>query len=157
MENQKHIKIAIPVTFEGKKNTDETLWAFDLGSNKAKIDNIPVYANSLSLSDIVEYNDKNSDSLFEFVKVIEKSGIKTVRIIYKDSLFNNRTKVFKQKLFPELQPLGCSYEGGSQSGFKVISLAIPKEVELGKITPILDKFKSMKFNYEVADNGVLEK
>ncbi|MEJ0001955.1 MAG: DUF4265 domain-containing protein [bacterium] len=150
MDTQENrIKIAIPISIGSHKGADETLWALKVEDNKAKIDNIPVHVNNVSLSDIVEYGKSQDNFIFNFVKVIEKSGIKTIRLSYKDSLLKNRTKIFKEKIFPKLQSLGCSYEGSPE----IIAISVPKSTDLDQVVKELNEFKDKGYEIEIADPG----
>ena len=59
----------------------ETLWATSLGNDEYKLDNSSFYAYSLSWGDIV-YAPFNVDEGFPtFLRVVKKSGHRTIRIV----------------------------------------------------------------------------
>ncbi|MGB6486425.1 MAG: DUF4265 domain-containing protein [Steroidobacteraceae bacterium] len=56
----------------------ETLWAFDLGDDRYRLDNAPFYAYSVSAGDVVHAPFDVFEQLPTFVSVLKKSGNRTV-------------------------------------------------------------------------------
>ena len=66
--DEKHIKIHISIV-DGEI-AGESVWALDLGDNKAEINNIPFFAGDIcSLHDIVRYEEV--DGIKEFREILE--------------------------------------------------------------------------------------
>lgn len=147
--DKNHIKIAIPISSGPQSGADETLWAHKIDDKLAKIDNIPGHAKNIALGDIVEYKKVDNDFIFGFVKVAQKSNNKTIRILFSNSIFKKRTKIFLEKIFPELAKFGCEYEGDTGSKVKVVGINIPQQVKLADIFSVLSKYKQQGFDYEV--------
>ncbi|MHB1949970.1 MAG: DUF4265 domain-containing protein [Acidiferrobacteraceae bacterium] len=109
----------------------ETLWAIPLGGDLYKIDNSPFYAYGVSLGDTVEAPWSEEHGFPVFRRVVEKSGVRTVRVIL-DSPAENYNE--SQQLLDEIAALGCGYEGANRS---YITIDIPKEVDLWKVRNFL--------------------
>ena len=60
----------------------ETLWAYDLGSDNYKLDNLPYYAYGVSCDDVVLAPFDEDEEFPTFQKVVSKSGNRTIRIIF---------------------------------------------------------------------------
>lgn len=80
----------------------ETLWAVALSNNLFRLDNSPFYAYSVSWQDIVEATEDVED-FYEFVRVVEKSGNRTVRIVFEN--FTGKGKLGKQ-ILSDIKNLG---------------------------------------------------
>jgi hypothetical protein len=74
-------KVVFRVAEEDGSANVETLWAFDLGENRYRLDNSPFYAYSVSVGDVVFAPVDPTDGRPTFKSVLEKSGNRTVRII----------------------------------------------------------------------------
>jgi len=111
----------------------ETLWAYDLGDNRYKIDNFPFYAYSVSVDDIVYAPVDPVDGRPTFQKVLTKSGNRTVRVVFDPSIEpGNRS----DEVLKGLVALGCSYEGANS---KYIAVNIPSPVDLNAVRDYLIK------------------
>jgi hypothetical protein len=60
----------------------ETLWATALGNDEYKLDNSPFYAYSISWKDTVCAPVDESEGLPTFIRVVKKSGHRTIRVIF---------------------------------------------------------------------------
>ncbi len=109
----------------------ETLWATPVGKDLFKIDNSPFYAYGVSWGDTVEAPWSDENGFPVFLRVVEKSGSKTVRVILDPPAENNNES---QQVLDQVIALGCSYEGATRS---YIAIDIPKEVDLSKIVKFL--------------------
>ena len=68
MANEKHIKVHIG-TYDDEIS-GESVWAIDLGDNKAKVNNIPFFVGDVcSLHDVVRYEE--IDGIKEFSELLE--------------------------------------------------------------------------------------
>jgi uncharacterized protein DUF4265 len=107
--------------------TVETPWAIDLGDQRFKVDNIPFYAYGVSTDDIVVAVPQD-DGVLAFVKVLEASGNRTLRVIFKDKV---TTTV---PLLQRLSDMGVSWEG---SFGRLFGLNVPPEVDLVSVAALL--------------------
>ena len=109
----------------------ETLWATPIGNDKFQIDNSPFYAYSVSWKDIVFAPFNADEELPTFVEVVEKSGHKTVRIIFDPPVEDGNKS---DKILEGLVDLGCSYEGANP---KYMSIDIPPNIDLSVVREYL--------------------
>jgi hypothetical protein len=100
----------------------ETLWAVELGNNLFRLDNSPFYAYRVSWEDIIEASEVE-EGFYDFVRIVEKSGNRTLRIIFLKFTGNDTRG---KEILNEIKNLGCSYEGMNA---KLISINIPPAVE----------------------------
>jgi hypothetical protein len=124
-------KVLFRVPEEDGSAQAETLWAFDLGNDEYKIDNSPFYAYSVSWQDVVYAPFSSAEECPTFVRVLQKSGNRTVRVIFDEPLApgNKADQVLKG-----LQAIGCDFEGANR---RLISINIPAKVELSDVATYL--------------------
>lgn len=103
----------------------ETLWAERVGPDRYRLDNSPFWAYGLSWRDVVEAHPDENGQL-AFTRVVEKSGHRTVRVIFEPGIDQNAEG---QAIIDELVRLGCTYEG-MHPGY--LAIDIPPGVELAK-------------------------
>ena len=116
---------------EGENIYVETPWATDLGDGRYRLENCPFYFYDLAFGDIFSAEYSESEERLVFVKVLEPSGHKLVRIIFDNpSDKDGQEKVHLENLVDQV----CTYEGANP---KYICLAIPPEIDLGTITEYL--------------------
>lgn len=109
----------------------ETLWPTALGNDEFKLDNSPFYAYSVSWKDTVYAPVDESEGLPTFVRVVKKSGHRTIRVIFDPPVQEgNESDVVLQGLVS----LGCTYEGANR-GYRSIDL--PPGVQLEKVRQYL--------------------
>jgi hypothetical protein len=109
----------------------ETLWAVDLGNNEYQLDNSPFYVYSVSWQDVVDAPYNEDEGFPTFVRVVRKSGNRTVRVILEEPAApGNRA----EEVLKGLLALGCDYEGANRT---YISVNIPPHVELGAVREYL--------------------
>jgi hypothetical protein len=94
----------------------ERLWATPLGNNQYRLENSAFYAYRVSWLDIVEAQPTAPDEWPTFIRVIEKSGHRTVRLIL-DPPANESAE--SQHILETLAAMKCSYEGATQSYFVI--------------------------------------
>src|SRR5947208_4912603 len=97
----------VKIAFTDDDGQVETLWAFDLGGGRYRLDSTPWFQYGVSWKDVVAARP-DSDGLLCFTQVLEKSGYRTVRVA-----FEERTGA-ENPILSGLQSLGCSFEGGKQ-------------------------------------------
>jgi hypothetical protein len=111
----------------------ETLWAYDLGDDRYKLDNLPFYAYSVSVDDVIYAPADPDDGRPIFQKVLTKSGNRTVRVVFDLPIEpGNRS----DEVLKGLVALGCSYEGANS---KYIAVNIPPVIELNAVRDYLIK------------------
>ncbi len=109
----------------------ETLWADPLGGDLYRLDNTPWYAYRVSWHDVVEARQDKSGGFPVFVKVVEKSGYRTIRLILKPPADKAPES---QAVLDHLRSLGCTYEGANP-GF--LAIDVPPSVELDVVRQYL--------------------
>jgi hypothetical protein len=117
----------VKVGFRDLKGEVESLWAFDLGGNRYRLDNSSWLQYGVSYKDIVEALPEADGMLF-FTRVLEKSGHRTVRVHDGDGVH--------QSLIDSLIAAGCSFEGANR---KFIAFDIPPAVSLQSVVRILEE------------------
>jgi hypothetical protein len=114
----------VKVALQDDDGNVETLWATPLGRHRYRLENCPFLAYGVSWLDIVEARPPSKGEFPAFVRVVKKSGNRTIRIIFKPGIDKSR----KAKAVVErLVDMGCSYEG-AHPGF--IAVNIPAKVDL---------------------------
>ncbi|MEO8276669.1 MAG: DUF4265 domain-containing protein [Thermoanaerobaculia bacterium] len=73
-------KVLFRVPEDDGSSTVETLWATALGNDEYKLDNSPFYAYSVSWEDVVYAPIDPDEGRPTFVRVVRKSGHRTIRI-----------------------------------------------------------------------------
>jgi uncharacterized protein DUF4265 len=126
----------VKVAFAGEDGQVETLWAFDLGDGRYRLDSTPWFQYLVSWKDIVSARPDSGGQL-RFVRVLEKSGHRTVRIA-----FNDRVDV-KHPILTGLQDLGCSFEGANS---RLFAIDIPPGVSLEAVRDFLAS-KGVQWEY----------
>ena len=124
-------KVVFRVPKEDGTEDVETLWAFDLGDDRYRIDNLPYFAYGVSWNDVVLAPVDHGDGRPTFEKVVEKSGNRTIRIFFETPVEDGSDS---QKLLDDLVALSCEYEGANR---KYIVINIPKDVDLQMVTEIV--------------------
>jgi len=96
----------------------ESTWAEELGGNKYKIKNFPFVFYGASYDDIVEAIPPNDEDDIRphFVRVIEKSGHKTVRVIFKASSAESKDT---EEILNVVANMGCGYEGNGDKYYVI--------------------------------------
>lgn len=147
MSDKPDAKVLFRVGHEDGSADVETLWAYDLGQDRYKLDNSPFYAYSVSWEDIVHapFNEHEERPAFE--RVIEKSGNRTIRIIFEPPVEAGNDS---DKVLQSLVGMGCSYEGATPS---YIAVNIPPAVDLEQIRNFLIDSEA---NWEHADPSYKE-
>jgi len=115
---------------EGSEDV-ETLWAFDLGRDRYRIDNCPFYAYGVSLADIVLAPFDPDEQFPTFRQVLHKSGNRTLRIILDEPAGPGNAT---EKILQEITQMGCGYEGATKRYF---AINIPSSADLAAVTMFL--------------------
>lgn len=131
--NRPTVKALFRVANDNGSSKVETLWAYDLGDDRYKINNLPFYAYSVSVGDIVYAPVDPEDGRPTFQKVLSKSGNRTVRVVFDPPTEpSNRS----DEVLKGLVALGCSYEGANP---KYVAVNIPPVVDLNSVRDYLVK------------------
>jgi Domain of unknown function (DUF4265) len=97
--------------------TVETLWARAVGEDEYELLNIPFFARSVSLQDVVAVKRENDE--WWFARLLRESGHTTVRVV-----------VFEPANVPplrrQLKAMGCASEGSHLK--RLFSLDVPPDV-----------------------------
>lgn len=116
----KTVKVVLVQTYQDSDETDtETPWALDMGNNQYQLKNFPFFFYGLSFNDIFEAKPSEAhpdDPHPYFVRLIEKSGHRTVRIFLKNSI---QDSVPAAQVLEQLKALHCGYEGNGSTFFVV--------------------------------------
>ncbi len=126
-------KVLFRVPHEDGSAEVETLWAFHLGGDRYRLDNLPFFAYGVSVADVVLAPHVEEEGLPTFQQVLEKSGNRTIRVIFEPPLApGNQSRV----LLDQLVSLGVEYEGANPT---YVVLNIPPEVDFdGVVKALLD-------------------
>jgi hypothetical protein len=136
--NPKMVKIKLNDT-EGNV---ETLWAEALGDDLYRLCNSPFYAYGISWQDVIEARCKQENEFPEFIRIVHKSGNRTLRILL-DPPANIAPE--SQEILDELVEMGCDYEGFNPA---YLCVNVPAEVELELVC---DYLTAMECCWEYAD------
>lgn len=135
-------KVLFRVPEEDGSSNVETLWAFDLGGDRYRLDNSPFYACSVSVGDVVYAPVDPSEERPTFARVLEKSGNRTVRVILDPPLADGNPS---DAVVQELLSMGCTYEGANRS---YLCIVIPAECDFELVCVRLTE---LDVNWEHAD------
>jgi hypothetical protein len=114
----------------------ETLWAYDLGENRYKLDNSPFYAYGVSWGDTVLAPHDDAEGHATFHSVLEKSGYRTVRVMFDPPVRRGNESDVTLK---GLVKLGSEYE---RANAQYIVVSIPPNVDLAKVVEYLVERKA---------------
>ena len=124
-------KVLFRVVGEEGDVTVETLWATRVGEDQYVLENSPFYAYGVSWLDTVHAPFSPEEGLPTFQAVVEKSGNRTIRIIFDPPVSPGNVS---DQVLQGAVSLGCSYEGANPG---YVALNIPAEVELGSVSEYL--------------------
>lgn len=66
----------------------ESLWATELGGDRFRIENVPFYAYGLNYHDVVEAKAETPELKPSVVRVVERSGHRTIRVFFGKDVAN---------------------------------------------------------------------
>ena len=121
----------VKVELQGPDGEVETLWATPLGNDRYRLENSPFWAYGVSYEDVIEARPLDEGGFPVFVRRLERSGNRTLRLILKPSA---RESADSQGLLDRLVALGCSYEGMNPA---YLAINVPGTVDLETITTFL--------------------
>lgn len=123
-DSQERVRIG----FIDDEGDTEAIWGTPAGEGTYRLEGNPFFAYGVSLHDTVEA--KEEDGLLRFVRVVEKSGNRTIRVFAKEG--EESTAQFLKKICK----LGCRYETMNARMFAVI---VPASVDLKTLGDFLRK------------------
>lgn len=135
-------KIVIRVEEPDGSVNVETPWATKVGDDLYRLENSPFYAYSVSWLDIVRAPYSDEEQRPTFVETVEKSGHRTVRIVFDPPVEDGNES---DRRLSEIVALGCSYEGANTS---YICIDIPPHTDFDKVRDYLIRHE---VNFEHAD------
>lgn len=101
----------------------ESLLALPLGGDLYRLDNSPWFADGVSARDVVEARPVQPGEPPVFVRVVEKSGNRTLRVYLQQPVATGadviEQEVFKHPTLSRLLQVGCAVEGTSPHYFAV--------------------------------------
>ncbi|RDS84065.1 DUF4265 domain-containing protein [Dyella psychrodurans] len=136
MSHDATAKVLFRVPDDDGDATVETLWATPLGNDRYKLCNSPFFAYGVSWEDIVLAPYDAQEGFPTFQAVIEKSGNRTIRIIFDSPASPGNAS---HEILHELVALGCSYEGAKPT---YIAINIPPDVALEQVRSYLVEKKA---------------
>jgi hypothetical protein len=134
-------KVLIRTVKDDEENT-ETLWATSLGNDLYRLDNSPFFAYDVSWEDIVLAPPEAEHQYPTFQRVVEKSGNRTIRVIFEEALTEGSVA---GRINQALNGLGVTYEGAN---CRYLCYNIPPNVNLDQVTSILN---GQPLEWEYAD------
>lgn len=120
-------KVLFRIPNEDGSAEGETLWATHLDGDKYKLDNSPFYAYGVSWEDVVLAPFSEEEQFPTFLEVVEKSGNRTVRVIFDPPVEDGNQS---DQILKGLVELGCDYEGANR---KYITVNIPPNINLESV------------------------
>jgi hypothetical protein len=126
-------KVVFRVPEEDGSVRVETLWGTALGDDQYKIDNSPFYAYGVSWEDVVYAPVDLEDGRPTFIRVVSKSGNRTVRVIFDPPVQDGNES---DRVLQGLVALGCTYEGANRG---YMSVNVPPELSLAAVRDYLVK------------------
>jgi uncharacterized protein DUF4265 len=129
-------KVLFRVVESDGADSIETLWAFDLGENRYKLDNSPFYAYGVSWGDTVLAPHDDTQGHATFHSVLVKSGYRTVRVMFDPPVRRGNESDITLK---GLVKLGSEYE---RANAQYIVVSIPPSVDLARVVGYLVERKA---------------
>lgn len=108
----------------------ETPWATPTGGHLYRLENSPFFAYDVSWQDTIEAKP-DEEGFPVFVRVVEKSGNRTVRIILEPPADESAVS---QRVLDSLVEMDCSYEGANPS---YLSINIPSDANFEAVCEYL--------------------
>lgn len=111
----------------------ESLWAFDLGYDRYRLDNTPWFVRGVACYDVVEALAPDADSVPVVHQVLEHSGHLTVRVLPLDAGGRDTLAA----LIREFNALGVDCEGDQVRD--LLALDVPPSIRLAPVKEHLDR------------------
>jgi Domain of unknown function (DUF4265) len=131
------VKIRLHGPHEGDS---ETVWATQVAPGRYRLDNGPFFAYGVSWKDVVEARPGDGDVL-EYVRVVRKSGNRTLRVIFNDyHVDDDRAR----NILRGIRELGCTCERMQP---RLVSINVPPEANLDSVTSFLTDLPGLQWEY----------
>lgn len=95
---------------------------------------MPFYAYGVSAGDIVEATPTEHAGVFQFVRVYQSSGNRTMRVVFEDSRSTHDQDV--QELLQAILDSGGAYEGATS---RYVVVTIPPETDVDSVTALFER------------------
>lgn len=93
----------------------ESMWALPLGDDTYELHNVPFHAYDLNYLDVVEARSANPNHKPSVLRVVRRSGHRTLRVIFHASTPESD----RIPLLESLGALGATFEGATESLFAI--------------------------------------
>lgn len=135
------IKVHFTLDSKAGSPAGETVWATPIGKKYAKINNIPFFADDVSIDDIVEIQPNEENHIKEFVSLVTRGSTKYL-MTYQTADNQEETIDRFRQLREYITKKKCKIEGASP-GYCVVAVPVdmpPKTAEkiLKKAPFVLD-------------------
>lgn len=117
----------------------ETLWATPVDGDHYRLENSPFFAYGVSWEDVVEAHP-GDDNVLEFTRRVERSGNRTLRVIFDYPSDDPRA----EGILRRLREFRCSYEGMKP---RMITINVPSWVDLDEVTDFLSGRSGLQWEY----------
>ncbi len=108
----------------------ETIWAIPIGEDRYVLDNSPFCAYSVSWKDTVHAPHVEEEGLPTFVRILSKSGHRTVRVIFDPPVAEGNAS---DRVLKGLLKLGCTYEAAHRGYMKRCASTSSSRVRTGNM------------------------
>jgi hypothetical protein len=143
-------KKSIKISVQEPGKVGESMWAEDLGNNRAKVDNIPVFTHRFTLDDVIEIDDNH-----EFVRVIERANRGGVLVYDTKGLSEDALRKRYRAIYDHFEKKNGIKVEGMFAG--VAGIAIPLDMTLEEIERIErespEKVELNLFENDAYDDG----
>jgi hypothetical protein len=113
----------------------ESMWAEHLGGDRYRIRNVPFYAYDLNFHDVVEARAAGPDLEPSVLRVLERSGHHTLRVIFEDGVAPDDFAGY----LDELRPLHVGHE---RAGERYYALDLEPEASMAEVRRRLDAWEA---------------
>jgi Domain of unknown function (DUF4265) len=104
----------------------EAFWAEALGGDHYRLENVPFYAYDLNFHDVVEARATSAEEKPSILRVVERSGNRTLRVFFEDGVGEDERLARLQSL----SPLHVSFERCSAQYF---ALDLESDADLSRV------------------------
>jgi len=109
----------------------ESMWARALGDDRYRLENVPFFAYDLNLHDVVEARSAAPDQKPSVLRVVERSGHRTIRVIFQKGV----SEADRLSHLMALKPLNVTSEPCKERYF---ALDVPPEADVDEVLRRLD-------------------
>jgi hypothetical protein len=140
--NQQHVKVLLT----DEEGHAEKPWAIHLGGCHYRLDNIPAVARGVSWQDVIEARP-GPDGFLEFVRVVQKSGQRTIRAFLEQPAKDPESS---WRVIDRLVEMGCRYEAVAPHAFV---LSILPALDIKTVQDYLDETGHLWEQMDPPDEG----